>query len=210
MVEYVFDFVQAALPWVATGLLIAVFFGRSVHNWNVADTVTSMRMAASLFLIFLSLKSIWFLVIYTFAGLTDVLDGWLARKSGRASEFGARLDSIADLLFYSVMMIRLFPVLYQILPGEIWYAVSGIVLVRLAAYATAAVKFHRFASLHTWLNKLTGVAVFLLPYVFLVSPGVGYSWAICILAFAASSEELAIHLLTTDYLAERKSLFQLK
>ena len=178
------------------------------HKWNVADTVTSMRMAAALFLLFLSLKSIWFPVIYTLAGLTDVLDGWLARKYGRASEFGARLDSISDLLFYSVLMIRLFPVLYQTLPGEIWYAVFGIVLVRLAAYTTAAVKFHRFASLHTWLNKLTGVAVFLLPYVFWASSGVVYSWAVCILAFAASLEELAIHLLRIDYRAERKSLFQ--
>ena len=79
---------------------------RKVHNWNVANTVTSMRMAASLFLLFLPLKSIWFLVIYTIAGLTDVLDGWLARKTGRASEFGARLDSISDLLLYSVLLAR--------------------------------------------------------------------------------------------------------
>lgn len=75
------------------------------HKWNMADTVTSMRMAASLFLLFFPLTSIWFLVIYTFAGLTDALDGWLARKSGRASEFGARLDSISDLLFYSVLRL---------------------------------------------------------------------------------------------------------
>ena len=181
---------------------------RKVHNWNVANTVTSMRMAASLFLLFLPLKSIWFLVIYTIAGLTDVLDGWLARKTGRASEFGARLDSISDLLFYSVLLARLFPILYQILPGEIWYAVSGIVLVRIAAYATAAIKYHRFASLHTWLNKLTGVAVFLLPYVFFTLSSVVYSWAVCILAFAASLEELAIHLLRADYLSERKSLLK--
>lgn len=181
---------------------------KKAHKWNVADTVTSMRMAASLFLLFFPLKSICFLAIYTFAGLTDVLDGRLARKSGRASEFGARLDSISDLLFYGVLLLRLFPVLYQTLPGEIWYVVSGIVLVRFAAYATAAVKFHCFASLHTWLNKLTGVAVFLLPYVLLVSSIVVYSWAVCILAFAASAEELAIHLLRTDYLADRKSFIQ--
>lgn len=59
----------------------------------------------------LPLKSIWFLVIYTFAGLTDVLDGWIARKTGSASEFGARLDSVSDLLFYGVILIRFFPVL---------------------------------------------------------------------------------------------------
>lgn len=183
---------------------------KKTHKWNLADTVTAVRMAASFILLFYPMKSIWFLVIYTFAGLTDVLDGWLARKSGRASEFGARLDSISDLLFYSVLLIRLFPVLYRILPGEIWYAVLGIVLVRLAAYVTAAVKYHRFASLHTWLNKLTGAAVFLLPYVLWGSSIVVYSWAVCILAFLASAEELAIHLLRTDYLADRKSFIQKK
>ncbi len=181
---------------------------KKAHEWNMADTVTTMRMAASLFLLFIPLKSIWFLVIYTFAGLTDVLDGWLARKTGRASEFGARLDSVADLLFYSVLLTRLFPVLYQMLPGVIWYAVSGIVLVRLASYVTAAVKYHRFASLHTWLNKLTGAAVFLLPYVLFDSNIVVYSWAVCIIAFAASAEELAIHLLRTDYIANRKSIME--
>lgn len=181
---------------------------KKAHEWNMADTITTMRMAASLFLLFIPLKSIWFLVIYTFAGLTDVLDGWLARKTGRASEFGARLDSVADLLFYSVLLTRLFPVLYQMLPGVIWYAVSGIVLVRLASYVTAAVKYHRFASLHTWINKLTGAAVFLLPYVLFDSNIVVYSWAVCIIAFAASAEELAIHLLRTDYIANRKSIME--
>lgn len=181
---------------------------KNAHKWNAADTVTSMRMAAALFLLFFPIKSIRFLIIYTLAGLTDVLDGWLARKTGRTSEFGAKLDSISDLLFYSVLLIRLFPVLYQTLPVEIWYVVSGIVLVRLAAYATAAVKYHCFSSLHTWLNKLTGASVFLLPYVLSASSGVAYSWAVCILALTASSEELAIHILRTDYCAERKSIFQ--
>ncbi|MGN0438054.1 MAG: CDP-alcohol phosphatidyltransferase family protein [Lachnospiraceae bacterium] len=178
------------------------------HNWNMADTVTAMRIVASLFLPFIHVQSIWFLVIYSFAGLTDVLDGWLARKSGRESEFGAKLDSIADLVFYGVMLTQIFPVLYWILPGTIWYAVWGIVVIRLLAYITAAVKFRRFASLHTWLNKLTGVAVFLLPYVLLGSYIVIYSWVVCVLAFAASLEELAIHLFRTEYLADRKALYK--
>lgn len=180
------------------------------HKWNVADTITTMRMAATVFLLFLPLTSTLFVVIYTFAGLSDVLDGWIARKSGKASEFGARLDSISDLLFYSVLLIRLFPILYETLPREIWYVVVAIIFVRLAAYITAAVKYHRFASLHTWMNKLTGALVFLLPYVLLISSGVEYCWAVCMVAFAASAEELAIHLFRTDYLAERKSLFTKK
>ena len=175
------------------------------HRWNTADTVTSVRMAASLFLLFLPLGSVRFLAVYTIAGLTDVLDGWLARKTGKASPFGARLDSIADLLFFGVLMLRLFPVLWKLFPRTIWYAVAAIVLVRLAAYAVALCKYHRFAALHTWLNKLTGAAVFLLPYALAVSAGIAYGWAVCFLALAASAEELLIHLCRTEYCPDRKS-----
>ena len=178
------------------------------HKWNTADTITSARMMLSLFLAILPLKSPGFLIVYTLTGLTDVLDGWIARKTGTVSEFGARLDSIADLLFYGTMLVRLFPVLRQTLPAEIWYAVAGILVVRLASYGTAAIKYHRFASLHTWLNKLTGAAVFLLPYFIVTPAGVGYSWVVCVLAAAASLEELAIHLCRPGYDANRKSLFQ--
>ena len=86
------------------------------HNWNMADTVTAIRMAASLFLLFFQVQSMRFLVVYTFAGLTDVFDGWIARKLGKESEFGARLDSIADLVFYGVVLVQLFPILYWVLP----------------------------------------------------------------------------------------------
>ena len=176
------------------------------HRWSMADSITSLRIAASLFLLLLPPHSARFLGVYTLTGLTDALDGWLARKTGTASQFGAKLDSMADLLFYAVLLLRLFPVLRQGLPVEIWYAVAVVVLVRLAAYATAAIKYHRFAALHTWLNKLTGAAVFLLPYALMVSTGVGYSWAVCILAFASSTEELLIHLCQPSYRADRKSI----
>ncbi len=126
------------------------------HQWNMADTITSLRMVSSVILLHFPVRSIGFLAIYSFMGMTDVLDGWIARKTGTASEFGARLDSIADLLFYSVLMLRIFPYLWQILPKTIWWLVMVIVLIRLTAYGVAAVKYHRFAALHTWLNKLTG------------------------------------------------------
>ena len=177
------------------------------HKWNMADTITSARMVFSLFLLFIPPRFIGFFAVYTLAGLTDALDGWLARKTGTASEFGARLDSMADLLFYGVLLVRLFPVMRQALPVTIWYAVAVILIVRLAAYAVAAIRYHRFASLHTRLNKLTGGAVFLLPYMLALSTGITYSWMVCALAFAASLEELGIHLYRKEYRADRKSIF---
>ena len=177
-----------------------------VHQWNIADAMTLVRMAAAALLLFLPLDSYWFFLAYTIAGVTDALDGWLARRTGKASEFGARLDSAADLLFYGVLLVRIFPVLWQLLPREIWYGVTAAVLIRLASYLAAAVKYHRFAALHTWLNKLTGFAVFLLPFILALTDGVAYSWMVCALALASSAEELAIHLSRNNYAPNRKSL----
>ena len=177
-----------------------------LHQWNIDDAMTLIRMAASVLLLFLPLGSYWFFLAYIIAGVTDALDGWLARRTGKASEFGARLDSAADLLFYGVLLVRIFPVLWQLLPGEIWYVVTAAVLIRLASYTAAAVKYRRFAALHTWLNKLTGLGVFLLPFMLAVSEGVAYSWMVSALALASSAEELAIHLSRNKYAPNRKSL----
>lgn len=180
----------------------------SNHKLNTADIITMLRIAGAMLLVFLRPLSAGFLSVYTITGLTDVLDGWIARRTKAASDFGAKLDSIADLLFFAVMLIRLFPVLLKVLSVQIWYAVVGILILRLCAYCVAAIKYRRFAPLHTWLNKLTGGAVFLLPYMLVFSSGTEYSWALCALACAASFEELVIHLSRESYDGNTKSILQ--
>ena len=76
--------------------------------------------------------NVWFhqltgvhLTIYTITGVTDVLDGAIARKYGTTSEKGAKLDSIADLLFYTLILIRIFPVMWVTLPKKIWIMVGA-------------------------------------------------------------------------------------
>lgn len=175
---------------------------------TVANGITLLRIIGTVGLLFVKPISPLFLGIYTFTGLTDILDGWIARRTGTASDFGARLDSIADLLFYAVILIELVPVLWVILPQTIWYAAAAVLLIRIGSYLTAAIKYRRFASLHTYLNKLTGAAVFLLPYMLIVTSGEIYSWAVCGAAFLASLEELIIHILSKRYNPDRKSIFQ--
>ena len=179
----------------------------SAHKWNTADTITAARMAAAIAMLFLPVYSAWFYAIYTLAGLSDAVDGSIARSGSGASDFGARLDSIADLMFYSVMMIRIFPDLWRTLPRAIWIMVGAILAVRLAAYATAAIKYRRFAALHTYMNKVTGGAVFLLPYMHALSATRVYGWIACALGMIASVEELLIHVTAHTYRADRKSIF---
>ena len=84
------------------------------------------------------------------------LDGTIARATNSTSELGARLDSISDLIFYAVMIVKFFPILLEVLPVWMWYCIGAVLVIRACSYVTAAVRYHRFASLHTILNKATG------------------------------------------------------
>ena len=131
---------------------------------TLPNLLTALRIAGAVCMIFMPPLTQAFFIIYTLCGVSDVLDGTIARARHSESDFGARLDSIADLLFYAVMLLRIFPVLWERLPRVIWLLVAIVLLMRAASYITAAVKYRRFASLHTLLNKLTGFGVFMIPY----------------------------------------------
>lgn len=156
--------------------------------------ITSLRIVGTFVLLFISPLTDSFYLIYTLTGVTDVLDGTLARGLKISSKLGARLDSIADLLFYTVVILRLFPEILPRLPHGIWYLVGAVVLIRLVSYTLVAVKFHCFASLHTYLNKLTGFAVFVIPYVVKLSCFSQICFAICGVAAVAAIDELRIHI----------------
>ena len=177
------------------------------HQLNIADFLTLLRVVGTILLVAPQPLSTGFFLLYALTGLTDALDGWIARKMKTVSDFGARLDSIADLMFYAVMLFRIFPILWNTLPCNIWYAVAFTVMIHLSAYLTAAVKYHRFASLHTYLNKLTGMAVFLVPFLLVTEYGAAFCWAGCAVAACASLEELARHLKSHTYCPDVKSIF---
>lgn len=174
----------------------------------IANYFTALRIAGTICLLPVRLFSPAFYVIYTVCGVSDVVDGVIARATGTTSEFGARLDSIADLTFYTVIVVRLLPSLWIRLPGWFWYLLGAALLVRLASYVAAAVKFHRFASVHTYLNKLTGLAVFSVAYLAQTPALLPACVATVLIALLASLEELLIHLTGTHYRADRKTILR--
>ena len=172
----------------------------------IPNILTSMRIAGGFSLAFIKPLGTAFYCVYSLCGVTDVLDGAIARATDSRTRIGSTLDSAADLIFYAVTLVRLLPVLRGVMPWWIWRFVGVVLAVRLCSYAAAALRFGRFASLHTYLNKLTGAAVFLLPYtlgtVYAAACGVG----VCTIALLSSGEELAIHLLSPEYENDLKSL----
>jgi len=174
---------------------------------TIPNFITLLRMVGTVFLFFISPFSTTFYVVYTLCGLSDVLDGLIARLTKKTTEFGAKLDSIADILFYTVMLMRIFPVLWDVLPGGIWCFVAVVLVIRIASYLTAATKYKRFSAQHTYLNKLTGIAVFSVPYFLMHNGGVAVCFGVCVIAVFASLEELLIHLLSQEYDSNRKTIF---
>lgn len=158
------------------------------------NCITFLRMVGTFILLFVTPLTDSFYVIYTLTGVTDVLDGTLARRLNLTSKLGAKLDSIADMLFYTLVILRLFPEILPRLPKEIWYIVAAVVMIRLISYTVAAIKFRCFASLHTYMNKITGFTVFVIPYIIKLSFFAEVCFVICAIAALAALDELRIHI----------------
>ncbi len=161
--------------------------------FTVPNCISFLRLLGTLTLVFLEPMSLAFYIVYSVTGVTDVLDGFIARLTHTTSKFGAKLDSTADILFYSVMGLKIMPVLIKVIPWQLWAYVGVVVIIRLAAYTVGAIRYRQFVSLHTILNKLTGLGVFGIPYMIKQSFGIGYCWVACTVAFAASTWELILH-----------------
>ena len=77
----------------------------------MANAITGLRILVSVVLLFCPVFSPVFYALYLIAGLTDMIDGTIARKTNTVSEFGARFDSIADFVFAAVCLIKILPVI---------------------------------------------------------------------------------------------------
>ena len=78
----------------------------------MANLITCIRIVCSIALLFCPVFSPAFYALYIAAGVTDMIDGAVARKTGTVSEFGAKLDTTADFVLVVVCLIKLLPVLH--------------------------------------------------------------------------------------------------
>ena len=118
-------------------------------------------MIGSIGLLFCSVFSACFYGLYIFCGLTDMVDGTIARKMGAISEFGAKLDTVADFLFVIASFVKLVPVIR--ISVWIWVWAAVIAMGKLVTLVWGFTQMKQMPSLHTIANKATGLCLFLLP-----------------------------------------------
>ena len=128
---------------------------------HIANIITGSRIVFSLPLLFIPLSSAGFYALYLLCGLSDIIDGTVARRTNSASEFGARLDTLSDFVFMSVALIKFVPHLH--IPVWLWIWIGIIAMIKLGNAAWGFVRTKKLISPHTVLNKVTGLFLFLLP-----------------------------------------------
>ena len=127
----------------------------------MANIITIVRILCSLAILFCPAFSVAFYSLYIVAGLTDIIDGWVARKTNTASEFGAKLDTIADFVFVVVCLIKLLPIMD--IPVWLYVWIGLIALIKVINIVSGYVVQKQFVTIHSLMNKVTGVLLFLLP-----------------------------------------------
>lgn len=135
-------------------------FGKNQMK-NIANIITGSRIIFSIAILFIQPFSPMFYVLYGAAGLTDMIDGTVARKTNTVSVFGTKLDTIAEFILVAVCLIKLLPILD--IPVCLWLWIAVIALIKVINIISGAIMFKRMIVLHTVMNKIVGVLCFLLP-----------------------------------------------
>jgi CDP-diacylglycerol--glycerol-3-phosphate 3-phosphatidyltransferase len=181
----------------------------------IPNLLSLLRIPFSVALPFLAhfLKSpVPFLIAYAIAGINDVLDGFLARRFHWESEYGAKFDSIGDVIFL------VFAIASAILTLDLtfrWYvfAVLGVlVAVRVGNALFTRVKFKQWGFIHNLFVKYSAFPIFFLLPLFIVKRAV-YNVPLAVpigLVVLASLEETWILRVMEHYDMNMKSIYHMK
>lgn len=128
---------------------------------RLANIITISRILCSICLLCCPVFSFEFYTVYMFCGFTDTVDGTIARKTKTIGEFGARLDTAADIVFVAVCLVKILPLIH--LPVWLWIWIAIITTIKIGNILCGFIRSKRLISIHTILNKATGFLLFLFP-----------------------------------------------
>ena len=136
-----------------------------------------------------------FWTLYLLCGLSDILDGAVARLAGTESRIGERLDTLSDIVFVAVWMVLFIPAIN--VGRWLWIWIGIIAFIKVVNVISGLAMKKGFVAKHTRANKATGILLFLLPMIILwESIKVPSIILICLMATFAAVQEG--HLIRTE------------
>lgn len=153
----------------------------------MANIITSLRIVCAILIFSTEIFSLQFYILYIDAGISDILDGAVARRCGIVSEFGSKLDTFADFIFVIACIFKILPVLN--LNVWLWIWIVIIAIIKIGNIIIGFAIYKKFVAEHTIMNKLTGLLLFIFPLT-LNNIDLKYStFFICIIATFAAIQE---------------------
>ena len=153
----------------------------------MANIITGFRVLISFTLLFCPVCSTVFYMLYLIAGLSDMIDGTIARRTNMVSEFGARFDTAADSVFVVVCLIKLLPVIS--IPVWLYVWIVLIALIKIINIISGYVVQKKLMAVHSVMNKVTGVSLFILPLTFSIVSLKYSALPVCAVATFAAVQE---------------------
>lgn len=165
---------------------------------NLPNLLSCLRLCAAIVfpILFFSLypNTVPAMILFAFAGLTDVLDGYLARRNGWVSDLGKILDPVADKLMQAAVLLSL--TIKGIIP--LWIAILYLLkeLLMLSG-ATVVLKTAKTVVVSRWCGKLAAFVFYAAMFtlgLFGERMGMGWVLAISLAALAAALLALIVYL----------------
>lgn len=174
---------------------------------TIPNMITASRLVGTAGLVVLAVagKAPAFAVLFLVLALTDWVDGRLARWLHQRTDWGARLDSMADALLFATLLFGVLRLKNeQILANRWWIAV--VILSYTLTCSAGLWKFGRLPAYHTWAAKISWHLV-LIAVLFLFFDWSLWPLRIAMLAVALTNLEATLITFTLeDWHTDVKSL----
>jgi phosphatidylglycerophosphate synthase len=132
-----------------------------------------------------------FLLLLAVSLFSDMLDGYFARKLNQVTEFGARLDSWADMATYAMMIIGLYYIWPLIFIDQLFYLIAA-TLSYVLPVVIALIRFSSFPSYHTWGAKIAAVLMAPAFYLLVLADNQIFFRLVIVFHVIVAIEEIAI------------------
>lgn len=173
---------------------------------HIPNIVSVIRIILSLSIIFFIDNTIILLYIVLFCGITDALDGYIARKFHLETKLGARLDSLGDYVFFLMLVLYFFLRHFTLMKDNIIF-IGIVIMVRLSSLLVCWIKNRKIYSLHTIANKITGLFLYMGIFVEIIKERNDIVIFLLVLSLLSALEELAIMIIEKKPDINIKSIF---
>jgi CDP-diacylglycerol--glycerol-3-phosphate 3-phosphatidyltransferase len=164
--------------------------------YSIPNILSLLRLGLVPVLVGLALAGLGdvFLFILVISLMSDVLDGYLARKLNQTSELGAKLDSWGDVLTYASMILGLYLIWPVIFAEQAAYLFAAMMSFTVPV-VLALRKFGAYPSYHTWGAKAAAVLIAPAYYVLILYAADDFFRLVIMFHVLVAVEEMMITLM---------------